>query len=476
MKRSSPRPRPSGSALPESLSRLEALQRLLAVGRRQKPLWWYPSLALVCGLVLGFGVTRLVNVDAGPAAFLVYEGDPESARSFVSLVASSVATITSLTLTITVVTLQLASSQYSPRLIEHYLDDRGIRSVISLFLLTFAFAVATLLNVRLSGGEGSGEVPGPAISLLILLVVACLGALVFFVFRVTQSIRVESILALVRDRTVAALESRHERDPDGDADDELPDPDPDGRLIRSRRTGFFVDLDRASMEELDTEDDVSVWVLVSPGDFVTSGAPVAIVSGWDAADDDVRDVVESWLRFDTERWIEADYSYGVRSMTDVAVKALSPGINDPTTAVTAIQRISEVMAAAATSHPDRVMPVGRNGRAYVTVRTWEWTLHEVLHQLALYGRRDVHVVVGVVRMLWALHWVDSGVDRSEEVRAAAELYRELIDVDRPAPDQRVIDHYFGALRRSFDGDVVGEFRHNAPSFALGRDRWASAAV
>ena len=459
----------SSSGLPDSLTRVETLQRLLALGRKSKPLWWYPAWALVAGLVLGFGMTQLVNVDAAPIAFLVYEGDPESARSFVSLVASSVATITSLTLTITVVTLQLASSQYSPRLIEHYLNDRGIRSVISLFLLTFAFAVATLLNVRLPAGDGSGEVPGPAISVLILLIVACLGALVFFVFRVTQSIRVESILELVRDRTVTAIESRREQDPDGEDVDELPDPDPDGLLITSRRTGFFVDLDRDAMAECEADGGIRVWVLVSPGDFVTAGAPVAIVTGWDAPDEDVRDDVEAWLRFDTERWIEADYSYGVRSIADVALKALSPGINDPTTAVMAIQRISEVMAAAATSHPDRVIQIGRNGRAFVTVTSWEWTLHEVLHQLALYGRDDAHVVVGVIRMLWALNWVESDVDRSSQVRAAAALFRELIDIDRPAPDQQVIDHHFEALRKSFDGEVISEFRRNSPTFALAVD-------
>lgn len=455
------------SALPDRLARLDTLQRLLALGRSNKPLWWYPAWSLVAGLILGLVLTRLVNVDAGWLAFLIYEGDPESARSFVSLAASSVATITSLTLTITVVTLQLASSQYSPRLIEHYLNDRGIRAVISLFLLTFAFSVATLLNVRLPGGEGGGEVPGPAISLLIVLVVGCLGALVFFVFRVTQSIRVESILELVRDRTLGSLDTRDEQDPEGESWDELPDPDPDGVLIRSRRTGFFVDLDRDHIADCDVDgDDVRIWVLVSPGDFVTEGVPVALAAGWDAADDEIQDEVERWLRFDTERWIESDYSYGVRSLTDVALKALSPGINDPTTAVMAIQRIAEVMARAARSHPDRVMPLGTSGHVFVTVRSWEWTLHEVLHQLALYGREDVHVVVGVIRLLWSLNWTDSEVDRRDDVRDAAELFRELIDIDRPAADQRVIDHHFDLLRSSFDGDVRREFTRNAPTYAL----------
>ncbi len=348
--------------------RLEAIRRLLAIGRESKPLWWYPMWSLVGGLLLGILVARFLDFDGGPVDWLVYSGDPEAARSFVSLAASAVATITSLTLTITVVTLQLASSQYSPRLIEHYLSDRGTRAVISLFLLTFAFSVATLLNVRLAGEASEGRVPGPAISILIVLVVASLGALVFFVYRVTESIRVESILKRVRDRTIAAIEQRDEHDQTGEEIDELPDPDQDGTVIRSRRTGFFVALDRDAIAADDVGPGTRVWIVVSPGDFVTVDAPVAIVRGLDV--DEPADIVERWLRFDTERWIETDYSYGVRSMLDVALKALSPGINDPTTAVMAVQRIAEVMAAAAATHPDRKIELGDDAHIYITVRSW----------------------------------------------------------------------------------------------------------
>ena len=448
--------------------RLEALQRLLALGRQSKPLWWYPMWSLVAGLLLGLGMTLVVNSDYGSFSFLVYEGDPESARSFVSLAASSVATITSLTLTITVVTLQLASSQYSPRLIEHYLDDRGMRAVISLFLMTFAFSVATLLNVRLAGtgSDADGEVPGLAISLLIVMIVGCLGALVFFVFRVTQSIRVESILELVRDRTIEAISARNERDPDGEDIGDIPEPDPEGLLITARRTGFFVDIDRELIGECTASGDVRIWVLVSPGDFVIRDVPVAVVSGWDESEETIRDQVSSWLRFDTERWIEADYTYGVRSLTDVALKALSPGINDPTTAVMAVNRIAEVMAIAATTHPDRIIDVGEDGHLFVTIKTWEWTLHQVLHQLALYGRNDVHVVAAVTHMLWSLLWVDADQSRRDQIAAATKMFAALVDVDRPDPDQMVIDQHFDLLHESLEGEPVRLFRRNTPPFGM----------
>ena len=451
----------SGSDLP-GFMRIEAIERLFELGRRSKPLWWYPTWSLAGGLLLGLLTTRFVGVDYGPFGFLIYEGDPESARSFVSLAASSVATVTSLTLTITVVTLQLASSQYSPRLIEHYLNDRGIRAVISLFMMTFAFSVATLLSVRLPGDadDAVGEVPGVAVSLLVVLIVGCLGALVFFVFRVTQSIRVESILKLVRDRTIEAIGARG----DGDASDELdrlPEPPADGRLIRARRTGFFVDIDREKIDDDEIDAEIDVWILVPAGEFVSRDKPVAVVAGWpdDRDDDELDDLVASWLQFAAERWIESDYSYGVRSLTDVALKALSPGINDPTTAVMALNRIGEVMAAAATSHPRRMIELERGGHVYIATKTWGQTLQQVLHQLALYGRDDVLVVTAVIEMLWSLLWLDIDDDRREEIAEAGRMFEELVDVDRPDPDRRVIERHFQQLRDSFDDEPVWQFRH-----------------
>ncbi len=441
-----------------SFVRRETIERVLSVGRYSKPLWWYPTWSLLAGLVFGVAIARFADVDGGSLAFLVYDGDPEAARSFVSLVATSVATITSLTLTITVVTLQLASSQYSPRLIEHYLDDRGTRGVISLFLLTFAFAVATLLNVRLDGpaGEANGQVPGPAISLLVVLVVASLGGLVFFVHRVTESIRVESILKRVRDRTLSAIADRTAHDEAREAADEAPDPDDASRIITSRRTGFYVDLDREALADCQPPHGTRVWIVVAPGDFVTVDSPVAFVSGWEG--DDVTDTVESWMRFDSERWIEADYSYGVRSLMDVAVKALSPGINDPTTAVMAVQRIAEVMAAAAASHPDRVVPLGDAGRVYVTIRPWAHTMGDVVRQIALYGRSDLDVVRSVIDMLWALSWMTTGVDRSAEIRSIARRFRELVEVERTESGQRILDDEFERLEARLEGDPTVRYR------------------
>lgn len=445
--------RPIDKDLP-SFFRLEALKRVISVGRGSPPMWWYPSWALVLGVGAGAILGRVRGVDGGVFSFLVYQGDADAARSFVSLVATSTATVTTLTLTLTVVSLQLASSQYSPRLIEHYLSDRVNHVVIALFLGTFACSIATLLNVR-SGAEGrADEVPGIGISLLVVLVIVSLGGLVFFVYRLTESMQVESILRRVGDRTFAALGTRGPDEPSEAADDIPEPPDAPGTTIRSRRTGFYAAIDRERCREFEPDGRRRVWIVVRPGDFVVAGTPVAVVE--DEVDDDLVDEIERWLQFDDERWIERDFSYGVRSLVDVALKGLSPGVNDPTTATLAIHRLAEVMAEAGRSHPQRAITTDAGTEVYVAIREWDETLDSAIRQIAEYGRRDVEVVIALVRMLGSLAWARSEVDRRASIDDVAGRLRGWVhlDVERADDDRRRIDAEFDRLDDALSGRVT----------------------
>lgn len=453
------RPRPDAAVLCgiddrlPSFIRLEPVLRLLSLGRRYPPFWWYPSLSLVVGLGVGWTLGRYQNVGGGAFSFAIYEGGAEAARSFVSLTATAIATITTFTLSTTVVSLQLASSQHSPRLIEHYLSDRANHAVFSVFLGSFAFSISTLLNIRLpSESGGVGSVPGISVSLMVVLMVACLVGLVFFVHRVTTSMRVESILRRVTDRSVDAVERRRQGDDDDDPDG-LPSPPRDASPIRSRRSGYYADIDWDRVEAFEPDEPRRVWLVVAPGDFVSIGWPVAVVSG--DVDDDTADEIESWLRFDSERWIEADFSFGIRNLVDVALKGLSPGVNDPTTATMAIERIGEAMAAAGRAHPERLVRTEAGTEVVVAIREWDDTLRAAVRQLVEYGKRDVAVVTALLRMLAGLAWADSEVDRRPAVRDIATQVRTwiTIDVDRTAWDQLRIDAEFDLLDRSLDQDL-----------------------
>lgn len=414
--------------------RIETLKRTFSVGRGSAPFWFAPSVALVVGLIAGAGLSQFTDVDGGWGSFALYNGGADAARSFVELSATSLATITALTLSLTVISLQLASSQYSPRLIEHYLADRPSRFVISLFLGTFAFAIATLLNIRLPGPEDEfGQVPNVAIAVLVALLVCSLGALVFFVHRVTTFMRVESILRRVRDRTFVGIENRAKGD--GDEPDAVPELPDDAHPVRSRRSGYYAAVDWSAVKEYDGEHHTRVWVVVTPGAFVTEGTPVAVVDG--AIDDEVADEIESWLQFDEERWIERDVAYGVHNLVDVALTALSPGVNDPTTAITAIERVGETIGRAGQSHETRVVTTDAGTQVVIAQREWADILHAAVRQIVEYGGHDVEVVLAVQRMLAGLAWVDSTIDRRDAIAEVGGHLRTWIgELDERQPSDR----------------------------------------
>lgn len=426
---------------------------MLSLGRKYPPFWKYPAASLLVGLGVGAVLGRIGDISGSSWSFLVYDGGAEAARSFVTLSATALATITTFTLSTTVVSLQLASSQHSPRLIEHYLSDRVTHVVFSLFLGSFAFAISTLLNIRLPAEDATfGRVPGVSVSVMVALLVACLVGLVVFVHRVTTSMRVETILQRVRDRTVDAIERR----PPGDDEDDtssLPSPPTGGVPIRSRRSGYYADIDWARVEAFRPDGARQVWIVVAPGDFVTAGSPVAVVGG--DVDDDTADEIESWLRFDAERWIEADFAYGVRNLVDIALKGLSPGVNDPTTATMAIERIGETMAIAGRGHPERTVRTEAGTEVIVAIREWDDTLVAAVRQIVEYGRHDVVVVTSIVRMLCALCWTEGDVDRRPTIRVLSEQLRHWIavGVERTAWDEQRIDVELDRLDRALARDL-----------------------
>ena len=170
-------------------------------------LWPIPVLAVVAALLLGLGVPELdarfdEHLSAG-VSDLLFGGDADAARSLLGAIASSLITVTSLTFSLTVVTLQLASSQFSPRLLRTFTSDQFVQVTLALFLATFTYALTVLRAVRSDGDGGGAEfVPKAAITLAFVLTVASVLGLVLFLAHLTTQIRVETMLRNVhRDAT-----------------------------------------------------------------------------------------------------------------------------------------------------------------------------------------------------------------------------------------------------------------------------------
>ncbi len=306
-------------------------------------LWFVPSLFVVAAVVLAFGSVALDRQLKGEPAWLAYNGGPSSAQQILTTIATSMMTFTGLVFTITIVVLQLASGQFSPRVLRSFLRDRGSQASLGVFTATFAYSLFILGQIR-TGSVGPVFVPGLSITIALTLVTVSLITFVYFVNHIAQSIRVVDIIASVAEDTHASIDAVWSTD--FPAQHEVPDLDLSARgdvmPLRRRGGGVVVGLDVDGLVEIATHHGCVLRLLPKVGDFVANGAPLFEIYGGHGTPRS--EELHRQIDLGGERTMYQDPAFGVRQLVDIAVKALSPALNDPTTAVQAIDRLHDILS------------------------------------------------------------------------------------------------------------------------------------
>lgn len=306
-------------------------------------LWPIPVLAVLVAVALGVGLPRLdAHVDdslPGGLQWLLFGGDAGAARTVADAVGSSMITVTSLTFSLTVVTLQLASSQFSPRLLRNFTSDLFVQVTLALFLATFVYSLTVLRSVRSDTEAQAQFVPRLAVTLSFALAIACVVMLVAFLAHLTRQVRVETMLAMAHRESSRTIEAvLPERDVTREEEiDALLEPHPDQRPILAEQEGFLTWVEQADLVDLARDAQAVVVVTAEPGSFVVRGVPVghlrpaaARADDPDGSLDDERTEdlcrrVADQIHTGRERTGTQDIAFGLRQLTDVANKALSPG-------------------------------------------------------------------------------------------------------------------------------------------------------
>ncbi len=430
----------------------------LTIGRDtfRTRLWPLPTIAVVVAVLLGLALPELdatVNAQGDAQANAVsgwfFGGDAEAARSLLDVIASSMITVTALTFSLTLVTLQLASSQYSPRLLRTFTRDQFVQITLALFLATFTYALTVLRGVHGTSGGGEIEfVPRISVSVAFLLALASVVGLVLFLAHLTGQIRVETLLKSVHaDATLTMETVLARRDPDTPtAPARVPSPPADAVRLLVHEDGFLAWIDQGALIKVAEEEDALVRLDVHPGSFLVRGTPLG--SAWPAKggtfDQETADrltkAITDCVHPGFERTSTQDVGYGLRQLTDVANKAVSPGINDPTTAVHALGHISAFLCDLTDRELGTVHLKGEGD----TVRVW-------------LQRPDLAT------------YVDLGISQPRRYGASdpqvmLKIFQVLMDLSyRVAPDQRpVVWEQLARLRttvaaQSFDSAELGVF-------------------
>jgi uncharacterized membrane protein len=358
-----------------------------ALRRLFRGYWVIPALCVVGAGVLSLVLVAVDEQLQAEGLVVAFGGGPDSARSLLSTVSTSMLSLTALTFSITMVVLQLASSQFSPRAIPTFLRDRQNQLTLGVFLATYVYALLALREIRGSDAVVDQFVPGVTVGVAFLLVLVSIGFFVAYIHHIATSIQVGFILQRIEGETRRVMRREFPGD-DAEDDGVEPTPRPISHVVEAPG-GVVAEVDVKALVRLATEHDVVVRVLARPGDFIPQGVALLVVEGDGGEDDQWRKTVTQVARRDEH----SDVTLGLRQLVDIAGRALSPSVNDPSTAAQCIDHLHALMRTLATStYPPRVHP-GLDGRPRVVTPQMGWAEHVglALDELRLWGADSLQV-------------------------------------------------------------------------------------
>ncbi len=390
----------------------------------------------------------------------------DGAREVLSTIAGSMITVAGVVFSITIVALSYASGQYGPRVLTNFMSDRGNTVTLGTFIATFLYGLTVLRTIR--AGEDDGFVPQLAVMVGMLLALCSIGVLIYFIHHVSQTIHINHVVARIGEMLV---EDAGKRFPDligkparqQKAQAAIPRIDPAAGCVRATSTGYIQLIDETALLECAGRFNVLVRLRYRPGDFVMAGRILADITPAGAIDDDdLSEAVRDCFSTGKKRTPENDIMFLVSELVEIAARALSPGINDPITAVTCL----DWLGAGGTEFARRKLPhaarVDDEGAARVIAlpvdfaRFVELSFGRLRHYVAADPIAALHLlrVIGEVAAE-CRHREEVDTLQEEVVRFADMVEHRLEGADRDAVLRRVVELQ-DLLSRDLDGIHAGQ--------------------
>jgi uncharacterized membrane protein len=379
--------------------------------RIRESYWFIPSVMalLAVGLsVLLVGIDRQLGAEWIRQIPWLYVNEAEGARAMLSTIAGSVISVAGVTFSITIAALSLASSQYGPRLVTGFMRDRGNQFVLGTYTATFIYCLLVLRTIR--GTRGVDFVPHLAILIGLALAILSVGVLIYFINHVSQAIRVSHVIHqvsialddriqhLLIQRGVAAAEA------DGAKVLDLPEDFADqAERVRAHKAGYIQSVDTEALLRLATQRELLIQIHVRPGDFVVQDAVLLRVTG--GADvSAVHDRLLAALVLGSRRTDAQDPIALLQQLVEVAARAISPGINDPFTAVACIDWITAALTKLAAESIPSAYRYDADGtlRLVYNPTSFREFADAAYDPLREYGRGMVEVVVRLLQSIEAV--------------------------------------------------------------------------
>jgi len=421
--------------------------------------WFMPSLIIMASV--GLAAALIAADSAGIHRWLarwprLFGAGAEGARGMMSTIAGSMMSVVSVTFSMILVVLALASSQYTSRILRNFMRSRVTQAVLGIFAGVFTYCLIVLRTIR--GGDEGIFVPSLAVFFGFVLALGGVGALMFFIHHIASSIQASSIIASVAQETSAAIDrlfpERLGEGPGEDGEDTTPSPSAGRtwRAVPAKESGYIQGVDNTALLRLARDRKTIVRMEHGIGDFVVQNTPLASLALEDTLDGQAAAALQAAFSISRHRTVEQDAAFGIRQIVDVALKALSPGVIDTTTAVMCVDYLTSILAQLAS----RQIPSSHRyeeGELRVIAKgpDFKSLLAESFDQIRSFARGDVAMMSRMLGAFQTLASLTANPNRrraiGEQVQWVAELAESTVEF---AHDRARIDTLLARVRETLE--------------------------
>jgi uncharacterized membrane protein len=430
--------------------------------------WFIPSLMLIIASCLSL---LLIYIDVFLAKHgwidslnRFYPNKPEGARALLSTVAGSMITVAGVVFSITMVALTLASSQFGPRLLVNFMRDRGNQLVLGTFISTFVYCLLVLRTIR--SGENTLFVPQVAVTFALIMTIASIIVLIYFIHHASTSIQASNVIANVGDDLERSIERLFPEKIDTDKSDkwsnlrilgDIPlNFEKEVGILPAPRTGYIQAIDYNGLIKTSTDREIIIKLKRRPGHYVIQQSKLAEVWPLEKVNEELLKTITGRFIIGKDRTDEQDPEFAFDQLVEIAMRALSPGINDPFTAIMCIDRLSSALCKLAQREfPSNYLYNNDNKLCVITDPvTFSEITDTAFNQIRQYGRSSAAVTIRLLEVIGEIAaYIKRDEDRAALMRHADMIMRGSKGGLPEELDRKDVEEIYSAVVNTIEGKL-----------------------
>lgn len=427
--------------------------------------WFLPLLIIITAIAGSYGLIRLdrtVDVSDFPEFYrLYYTSGAEGARAVLSTIASSMMTVAGIVFSITIVALTLASSQFGPRLLRNFMSDRFNQVVLGIYVATFTYCLLVLRTV--TNDENLTFVPHISVLFAMILAITNILLLVIYIHHISTSIQADYIIsdvARVLDRDIAKLFPDDDEPVDNDAvlQKKLTSQQAGYPVINNifcTKSGYLQAIDRENLLDLAQSADLIIFLDLLPGDFAVKDQLLVKVRSGKEFEDKQEKKIRSYFIFGQQRTPTQDPEFAINQLVEVAVRALSPGINDPYTAMACIDRLGATVSNLTNKKFPPVHIADKNGKVRLIGKPIRFShmMDGAFNQIRLNGKSHAAVLTRMMEIFNLIARLAKAEDQQRAIIKHAKMVKRASDEFLSEPcDKEELDEKFREVTKQLQSN------------------------